>query len=407
MVCQKLHASKVVSPEVGNTRSQFPFQSVFIDFIGPLPEVEGFLYVLVFADRFSGWCALTATTDVSAATLQLAFVDRWLGTVCSVPEYVTSDGGGAFIADTVKEMLANLGISHRISLPYHPESHGSVERMNYVIVQLLHGWVCQQAAWPRLLGSVAFVINTAYSRVLGASPYFVVRGTHPRLPLHQAMQREPSEVLLTDPIDWGIALTPMVGKIQEEIRALQRKQYLSMVASFRKKSKGQTDFPDGSYVLIWMDRNNKLDVNWQGPFQVLNHVEGRQGVYEVRNLANGEVLKAHVNRMHVLHPGRLNESDLRKEVARYDEYLIESVLGHREVEVMGYKSLEFHVKYEGYCQQDIMDSDSWLLYKDCADNPKIKEYIEVNKLQEAVTNRRQPRGTARPVRAKRARHAPE
>jgi hypothetical protein len=69
-----------------------PYESVFVDYIGPLPEYDGFKHIIVFIDRFSHDLIIEPAKSTTAQELTQIFVDRWIAHA-GVLRLITSDGG--------------------------------------------------------------------------------------------------------------------------------------------------------------------------------------------------------------------------------------------------------------------------------------------------------------------------
>jgi transposase InsO family protein len=54
-----------------------------------------------------------------------------------VPRIVISDGGSHFIDRTFQKALTKVGVDHRISTPYHPQTSGQAETLNKEIKNIL------------------------------------------------------------------------------------------------------------------------------------------------------------------------------------------------------------------------------------------------------------------------------
>ena len=78
---------------------------------------------------------------------------------------------------------------------YHPQSDGQTERMNRLLEETLRHFVdARQSNWPRLLAMAQFAINNAYNKSIKTTPFNLVYGRHPRIPLH-ATRELPGEDL--------------------------------------------------------------------------------------------------------------------------------------------------------------------------------------------------------------------
>ena len=68
--------------------------------------------------------------------------------------------------------------------PYHPQSNGAVERVHQVLRRMigkLDNKRCKK--WPDHLGTITHAYNSTRSQVTGYSPYFLMMGCRPRLPV--------------------------------------------------------------------------------------------------------------------------------------------------------------------------------------------------------------------------------
>ena len=83
VVCQKLKATRPAPSEILSTMAKRPFESVFIDFLGPLKNDHGFQHILVMVDRFSGYVVAEAVKDTRRR--------RQSRTFCGIVGFVSSE----------------------------------------------------------------------------------------------------------------------------------------------------------------------------------------------------------------------------------------------------------------------------------------------------------------------------
>ena len=94
------------------------------------------------------------------------------------------DQGTEFTGDVIAVMCKLLGIEKIRTTPYHPQTNGSAERVHQTLQRMigkLHPEKCQK--WPEHIGSVLIAYNATQSQVTGYSPYFLMFGWRPRLPV--------------------------------------------------------------------------------------------------------------------------------------------------------------------------------------------------------------------------------
>lgn len=113
-----------------------PWHGLQIDFIDKLPRSkEGFQYLLVITDLFSGWVKAFPTKNNSTHTATKKLFNEVMcrfGTL----KIINSDNRGAFVGENFTMMLQALGITQKFHIPYNPQSSGQVEQMDQTTKKL-------------------------------------------------------------------------------------------------------------------------------------------------------------------------------------------------------------------------------------------------------------------------------
>jgi hypothetical protein len=121
--------------------------SVAIDFIGPLPQDEGYDMIVTFTDRLGADVrVLPCTTTMTAEELAHIFFDNWY---CDngLPLDIISDRDKLFVSKFWKALHVLTGTKIKMSSSYHPETDGASERTNKTVNQMLRYHVeCNQLA---------------------------------------------------------------------------------------------------------------------------------------------------------------------------------------------------------------------------------------------------------------------
>ena len=74
-------------------------------------------------------------------------------------------------------MFQSLGTLLKLSLSYHLETNGQIERVNQVIEDMLRAYCGQQPQlWLKFLPLVKFSYNSSYHQSLGMSPFKALYG---------------------------------------------------------------------------------------------------------------------------------------------------------------------------------------------------------------------------------------
>ena len=79
------------------------FWQVALDIMGPLPESDGFKYILLKGDQFPKWYEAAPMQNQEATTVAKFFVDCWVSRF-GCPANLHSDRGANFMSNLVKNM---------------------------------------------------------------------------------------------------------------------------------------------------------------------------------------------------------------------------------------------------------------------------------------------------------------
>ena len=102
----------------------YVMQVVGIDLIGPfIPSEQGNRYALTIVDHLSGWAEALPIPNKSSEAVEKALAQEFIPRH-GAPETVISDRGLEFASGHFRKYLAGLGIEHRQSTPYHPQTNG-------------------------------------------------------------------------------------------------------------------------------------------------------------------------------------------------------------------------------------------------------------------------------------------
>ena len=98
-----------------------------------------------------------------------------------------SDQGTGFTSKVIKAMCSLLGIEKirkiRTAL-YHTQTNGSTKRVHQTLRRMIGKLDPEHhQRWPEHLGSVLIAYNATHSLVMGFSPYYLMFGQRPWLPI--------------------------------------------------------------------------------------------------------------------------------------------------------------------------------------------------------------------------------
>lgn len=159
-----------------NPQPAYPFHIISIDHVGPLQTSEDFKYILVIIDHFSRWAIAVPVRDTEAPTTALALYEEVYNRF-GVPKMLISDRGSSFVNAAIALLHAKLGVKHLFASAYHPQSNGTVERLNGTLKQILAAVSATHGdQWVQVLQPAVFAYNTSRSEATGFTPYYVLFG---------------------------------------------------------------------------------------------------------------------------------------------------------------------------------------------------------------------------------------
>jgi hypothetical protein len=269
------------------------WEQVGMDIVGKLPTTpSGNAYVLVVVDYLSKWPEAICLPDQEAPTIAAAFfnkiVARW-----GVPRVVITDQGTNFTSAVLTIVYRMLGIQRNPTTPLHPQSDGLVERYN----RTLKDTICKlaadfEASWDQhvdwAVGNYRFAVNS----VLHDSPYFVMTGQDPRLPLSTLADADPS--CGREISEWKAEFFQNMQTIAADARLAIQNSQLEMKTRYDRRA-NEHDFVPGDLVLLREKSRRpgrKLEPGFTGPYRVIRLGESSRNVLVIGMLGGTE---KHVN----------------------------------------------------------------------------------------------------------------
>lgn len=168
---------------MGHLLASRPNEIVAIDYTVLEPTQSGLENVLVMTDVFSKYTLAFPTCDQRASTVAQALVVEWFSKF-GVPARIHSDQGRNFESSLIQQLCRLYGIEKSRTTPYHPAGNGQCERFNRTLHNLLRALpVSRKRDWSSCLPQVLFSYNTTPHQATGESPFFLMFGQEPRLPV--------------------------------------------------------------------------------------------------------------------------------------------------------------------------------------------------------------------------------
>jgi hypothetical protein len=369
----------------------YPMDCLSVDSIGPLPmDSDGHIHILVVIDNFSRFVELYPLTDLTAkhaAEALLSHIGRY-----GAPRRLLSDGGPQFINETIRELLILIGTQHEITLAYSKEENAIVERANKEVLRHLRAIIYERGViteWYKYLPLVQRIMNASIHEALGVSPAQILFGNALNLDRQIMVNFSELRTQYASEINLSQWQSDMLKKQAHIIELAQRVQIRKNEAYIATKNaaykdKGLTVFAINSFVLVAYPPNswkkgppNKLMMQWQGPYKVMDRVGNR---YRVLHLANMSEEEVHVCRLKSF---ITDDSETARQTANRaeDKWDVERILSHTGNPKYRTK-MTFQVKWVGFNE---LTTETW--NRDLIKTQAMHVYLSNNNLRSLIPSR--------------------
>jgi len=273
-----------------NTIPEKPWSHISADFITRLPLAQGYDTILVVCDRFSKIVHFIATTEkTSAEGLAKLFWDH-IWKLHGLPESIISDRGVQFAVGMIKELNNLLGIQTKLSMAYHPQTDGQMERINQELEQYLRVFIDhRQEQWLDWLGTVEFAYNNKVHTATKTLPFKANYGQDPKIGFKG---RRKGKYKAAE------KFVERMRKIQEEAKTALEKVQEEMKKFANRKRREEEEYRVGDLVLL-----STKNLKWQ--------IKGRRsekltecfvGPYKVKGIVSSNAIELELHKSVKIHP---------------------------------------------------------------------------------------------------------
>ncbi len=300
------NGTMIKRPLGNNLVAEKIMEVLHIDFLTMNVSAE-YKYVLTMVDGFSNFIfgvPTKGTTAVEAVNALMQFI-----TLFGIPEFIVSDAGPAFIADSMHQLERQLGYKHHIVVSYTHTANGKNERFNRVLLECMKAIMSETRTsgleWINLLPVVLNALNSAPSKRLGGfCSKEVFLGLPPSSPITSMVKPQGSNIKEVSEIpNFQLHIQDAIT-----VRENRQNQMAQVVAVLAKKKREENEkyvnkkarmirMIPGDYCLVVNPKlKPKLCFQWEGPFQVVD-LEN-EWVYKVRDMVSNKVSNVHISRIY-------------------------------------------------------------------------------------------------------------
>ena len=359
------------------------WQEVSVDFVTDLPPTSsGEDSIMTVVDRATKMVHLIPCRKTTSAGEAARLYWQHVVKLHGVPRAIHTDRGAQFIGRWWREIWTLLGMKLRYGTAYHPQSQGQVERMNAVVSQTLRclmSDVSDLTNWVEFLPNVEMVVNSLPNRSIGYSPFFLMYGYHPVLPI---------ELLKGDEITNVETVAKYLERTQEVWRSARANMEKAVVAQKRYYDQKHRDiqFAVGDMVLLSTQNlrlkgiPHKLQRKFCGPYKIVEKI-GAQA-YRLKLPDSWRIHPVfHVSLLKQWRPSTVQQvpGEVELEDPDHPQYFdVEKILRWRWSTKTRRRQREFLVLWQGYPVEEA----EWIPASYFSDQDALRADMEAGRIPE-------------------------
>ena len=262
---------KVIRPTV----SAYPNQVLIIDILAMPRGHSGKTSVLTCIDKFSGYLVYYALNSGSSDCIVEALTRHFL--TFGPPECIESDAGANLLKSSpVLELCSHFSVATRVSVGYHHEAIGALERRHFYVKRRLRAVSDSRGAgWEQRLQGVVYSLNIEVCDTHGHSPFFLFFLRHPNSSLSKLATLHGNRYS-HDYVHEKLRLRSATLREAQAQRSVSQRRCKQQYN--RRHRVKDFCYRSGDQLFVRNFRiRSKMDDPWHGPFVVVSGV-GRRHV---------------------------------------------------------------------------------------------------------------------------------
>ncbi len=346
--CQqkKPRHTDVVVPGVKRDVVPIAFHTIGIDFIERLPTTSrGHSNICNIHCHFTKYEIAEATKTKSALDAAKVLVEKVI-LVHGAPSVIVSDQGTAFMSALIAEINNLMNIKRKNTAAYNPRANGIVERSNKTMMEAM-SYYCnkKQSNWDELIPYAVFAYNSTKNATTGYSPYYLLHGREPVLPLDIILK--PFDIDNISAFDYVNDMKLNFSLAYAAVdRAIKKSGENYEKRSNENKKLLEFKIGDKVWLLGYKQLRgtvDKLKAKWLGPMEITGKLSGVS--YKIKAVNDPR----EIPREQVVHVSRLKKANIRETDSNDVEpinVLEEVVLPTEQKEEMKQPEIEEEIEFD-------------------------------------------------------------
>jgi len=289
------------------------------------PKGEKDVNILVVTDHFTRYSQAYVTPNQTAQTTAQTLWDKFF-VHYGFPEKLISDQGKQFEGKLIEELCKITNVKKLRTTPYHPQTNGQCERFNQTLISML-GTLSEKAKskWPSHVATLTHAYNCTKCMATGYSPYFLMYGRHPMLPIDHRFNVYCPDMVAVSPKSYARKLKERLAWAYEQAYRIAAKNSARSKELYDNNVK-QAALEQGDLVLLRQKAfkgKHKLKNRWENRVYKVQERIGSSPIYKIRDAEddNAKVRVYHRNMMYPLLTRQRDELQLKDTLEQVDPAL--------------------------------------------------------------------------------------
>lgn len=191
--CMRRKARPEKAAPLVNIRTTRPLELLCVDYLSLEADKSGVKDILVITDHFTKFVVAIPTPNQKARTVAKCLWENFMVNY-GIPEKLHCDQGPDFESRTIKELCRVAGVHKVWTTPYHPRGN-PVKRFIRTLLDMLGTLQNQEKSrWRDHVRPLVHAYNCTKNEVTGFTPYELMFGHQPRLPVDLAFKLPVQEI---------------------------------------------------------------------------------------------------------------------------------------------------------------------------------------------------------------------
>ena len=248
-----------------NIMATHPLELVHLDFLCLEPGKGQEENVLVITDHFTRYTQAYVTRTQMAPMMAKTLWDKFI-VHYGLPKKILTDQGRNFKSQLVADLCELMGVQKIWTSPYHLQTNGQCERFNSTLINILGTLPKEKKSeWKNHVGTLVRVYNCTRNSATGFSPYYLMFGRQPHLPVDVALGLAPCTITEPNTAKFVQKLREQNKWAHEKAKAFQAKEAERHKRNYNKKGRAVA-LEVGDMVLVHVTAfkgRHKMQDRWE------------------------------------------------------------------------------------------------------------------------------------------------